>query len=197
MDAADLDLRERFERDGFVVLPGAVDPSTLERLRAAVEAHVAAHDHDRDREVFRTDDRDAGREEAFFASARGVRGFLEAEALDEAGELRGRGVEGCLDGLAGGHTLSLLPTREDPRERFDGGLEGGCPRLGGSGRLAGRGPLVAEGRAARGGQGAVGGEQVVGDVEWLIGNPENRLGAGHILGVEREAVRGMTVGVVR
>ena len=88
MDAADLDLRERFERDGFVVLPGAVDPSTLERLRAAVEAHVAAHDHDRDREVFRTDDRDAGREEAFFASARGVRGFLEAEALDEAGELR-------------------------------------------------------------------------------------------------------------
>ena len=88
MTAAPEDPRARFQEDGFVVLPRAVDDRTLDRLRGAIGRHVAAHDHDSDREVFRTDDRDAGREEAFFASARGVKGFLEAEALDEGGALR-------------------------------------------------------------------------------------------------------------
>jgi phytanoyl-CoA hydroxylase len=100
-------LRARYERDGFVVIEDAVGEEGLATLRGAVARLAAEHDPAEEREVFRTDDRDAGRDEAFFASARGVRGFLEAEALGPDGELvvpRDR----CLNKI--GHALhDLVP----------------------------------------------------------------------------------------
>lgn len=80
-------LAESYREQGFAVVEGALTRDACSGLLEAARRLVAAHDFDADREVFRTDDRDAGRDEAFFTSAREVRGFLEADALDEVGEL--------------------------------------------------------------------------------------------------------------
>lgn len=76
-----------FQTDGFVVLPGWIQPDQLAELTTCARRLAEEHDFERDRAVFRTDDADRGRDESFFASAREVRGFLEAGALDEEGEL--------------------------------------------------------------------------------------------------------------
>ena len=80
-------LSERYQEKGFAVIEGALSPDACSTLLEVARRLVAAHDFEADREVFRTDDRDAGRDEAFFASARGVRGFLEAGALGADGDL--------------------------------------------------------------------------------------------------------------
>ena len=77
-----------FEADGFTVLEEVLGSEARAALLATAQRLAAQHDFTADRAVFRTDDRDAGRDEAFFASARGVRGFLEAGALDEEGDLQ-------------------------------------------------------------------------------------------------------------
>jgi phytanoyl-CoA hydroxylase len=119
-------LRAQYERDGFVVLEAAVGEETLAGLRGMVARLVAEHDPEAEREVFRTDDRDAGRDEAFFASARGVRGFLEAGALGPDGELvvpRDR----CLNKI--GHALhDLVP---EVRELARSALVRDALRIGG------------------------------------------------------------------
>jgi phytanoyl-CoA hydroxylase len=76
-----------FQTDGFVVLPGCFGPEQLAPLADAARRLAAEHDFELDRAVFRTDDGDRGRDERFFASAREVRGFLEADALGPSGEL--------------------------------------------------------------------------------------------------------------
>ena len=80
-------LSRRYDEEGFAVIEDALPPEACSLLLETAHRLAAEHDFDSDREVFRTDDRDAGRDEAFFSSARGVRAFLEAGALDEAGEL--------------------------------------------------------------------------------------------------------------
>ena len=80
-------LSARYQEEGYALIEGALSPEACRVLLETARRLAAAHDFEADREVFRTDDRDAGREEAFFASARGVRGFLEAGALDADGEL--------------------------------------------------------------------------------------------------------------
>lgn len=80
-------LSRSYARDGFAVIEGALSAETCCALRAVARRLAAAHDFDSDREVFRTDDRDAGRDQGFFESARGVRCFLEADAVDAAGDL--------------------------------------------------------------------------------------------------------------
>ena len=78
---------ERFERDGYLVVPEAFDAQETALLRAAASDIVAAFDVDAHRSVFRTDDRDAGRDDYFFDSALQAHCFLEAGALDDAGKL--------------------------------------------------------------------------------------------------------------
>ena len=80
-------LQTNFHHDGFAIVERAIEPASVRSLREAALQIVDAFDLDRHRTVFRTDDRDAGRDEAFFASATGVHCFLEAEALDDEGEL--------------------------------------------------------------------------------------------------------------
>jgi phytanoyl-CoA hydroxylase len=81
------DLAAQFDEAGYAVIERAVPRAVLSVLGDTAQELALSHDFDADREVFRTDDRDSGRDRGFFASARGVRGFLEAEALDASGRL--------------------------------------------------------------------------------------------------------------
>ncbi|MDC0670451.1 phytanoyl-CoA dioxygenase family protein [Nannocystis radixulma] len=79
---------DEFREQGYLVLPGLVPGEALAAIEAAALAIVDRFDPAAERTVFSTKDRDAGRDDAFFASAEGVRCFLEEEALDVAGALR-------------------------------------------------------------------------------------------------------------
>jgi len=84
----DREQAERFETDGFLVLPDALAPDDIAQLRAAIGETVAGFDPVSHGSVFSTRDRDAGRDERFFRSSETVEYFLEEDALDEDGELR-------------------------------------------------------------------------------------------------------------
>jgi len=77
-----------FREHGFVVLPALVPRARIAEVQAAALAIVDRFDPASERTVFSTRDRDAGRDDKFFASAEGVRCFLEEDALDAAGALR-------------------------------------------------------------------------------------------------------------
>ncbi len=77
-----------WERDGFVVLPGAVDPAACDELREHVIAKLAAADPSVDGglTVFDTTSQDHAQEEYFLTSGDVVRWFLEDGAVVD-GEL--------------------------------------------------------------------------------------------------------------
>lgn len=77
-----------FREQGFVVLPALVPGAALASIQQAALAIVDRFDPATERSVFSTKDRDAGRDEAFFASAEDVRCFLEEDALDSTGALQ-------------------------------------------------------------------------------------------------------------
>jgi phytanoyl-CoA hydroxylase len=79
--------RERFDRDGYLVLEGAIDTGSLEAIRGAAARIVDAFDPLRHRTVFSTKDRDRGRDRYFMESAEAVHCFLEEEAVDADGRL--------------------------------------------------------------------------------------------------------------
>ena len=90
MSAVSLDslsLATQFQADGYVVLEDAIDPAAIAALRSAAAQLVDDFDIDNNRTTFSTDDRDAGRDEYFFASAEQASCFLEAGAIDETGAL--------------------------------------------------------------------------------------------------------------
>jgi phytanoyl-CoA hydroxylase len=77
-----------WERDGFVVLPGAVDPAACDELRAHVVAQLAAADPSIDGglTVFDTTQQGHAQEQYFLTSGDVVRWFLEDGAVVD-GEL--------------------------------------------------------------------------------------------------------------
>lgn len=78
---------DEFRAEGFVVLPRLVAAEALASIRGAALAIVDRFDPEAERTVFTTKDRDAGRDDVFFASAEGVRCFLEEGARDGEGRL--------------------------------------------------------------------------------------------------------------
>lgn len=78
----------QLREQGYLVLPSLVPEEALASIRRATQAILERFDPAVERSVFSTKDRDAGRDEAFFASAEGVRCLLEEGALDDAGALR-------------------------------------------------------------------------------------------------------------
>jgi len=78
---------ESFGRNGFIVLPNLLHATDMTMLKEAALQIVADFDVSRHRSVFSTTDRDRSRDDYFFASAEAVHCFLEAEALDETGQL--------------------------------------------------------------------------------------------------------------
>lgn len=78
---------DEFREQGFVVLPRLIAAEKLAAIRGAALAIVDRFDPEAERTVFTTRDRDAGRDDVFFASAEGVRCFLEEGARDAGGRL--------------------------------------------------------------------------------------------------------------
>lgn len=77
----------QFRDDGYLVVENAFTPAQIAGVKQAALDIVADFDADLHRTVFKTSDRDAGRDDYFFDSAEAVHCFLEEGALDEDGEL--------------------------------------------------------------------------------------------------------------
>lgn len=79
------DRKARFERDGFLVLPGFVDPSECAVLMTRANELVRSVDLDALRSVFSTTEQLRTADDYFLGSGDTIRYFLEAEALSPAG----------------------------------------------------------------------------------------------------------------
>ncbi len=78
---------QSFTQQGFIVLEGALPQAEVESIRSAALRIVEQFDVDQHRTVFSTSDRDRGRDSYFMDSAENVSCFLEADALDDNGQL--------------------------------------------------------------------------------------------------------------
>ena len=78
---------KQYNEQGFVVLENAIDATDIATLKAAALEIVDDFDIEQNQSVFSTRDRDAGRDEYFFDSAENCHCFLEADALNDAGQL--------------------------------------------------------------------------------------------------------------
>lgn len=80
--------RERYARDGFLVLPDFKSPGQIAALRRRAEAIVEAFDPLESRAIFTTKDQAAASDAWFLGSDNTVRCFFEEEAFGEDGQLR-------------------------------------------------------------------------------------------------------------
>jgi len=76
-----------YHNQGYLVLENAIAGEDIEKLRAAALDIVEHFDIDQNRSVFKTTDRDSGRDDYFFNSAESIHCFLEEDALDADGTL--------------------------------------------------------------------------------------------------------------
>jgi phytanoyl-CoA hydroxylase len=77
----------RFHEQGFLVMENAFSHREINSVKQAALGIVNDFDISQNRTVFKTTDRDAGRDDYFFNSAENVYCFLEEGALDETGQL--------------------------------------------------------------------------------------------------------------
>ena len=81
MALSDEDIAQ-FREQGFLSIERVFSPAQMDALRQAALAIVDDFDAEAHKSVFRTDDRDSGRDDYFFDSAEAVHCFLEAGAVD-------------------------------------------------------------------------------------------------------------------
>jgi phytanoyl-CoA hydroxylase len=80
--------RARYQRDGFLVLPGFKRPEQIAALRRRAEEIVDAFDPSQSRAVFTTRDQASASDAWFLGSDNTVRCFFEEEAFGPDGQLR-------------------------------------------------------------------------------------------------------------
>jgi len=78
---------DHYHDQGYLVLEKAIAKEDIARLKAAAFEIVDHFDIDNNRTVFKTSDRDSGRDDYFFNSAENIHCFLEEDALDEGSNL--------------------------------------------------------------------------------------------------------------
>jgi phytanoyl-CoA hydroxylase len=78
---------QQFRDEGYLVIRDAFDEKTRQPLRQAIDRIVDEFDPQLHSTVFKTTDRDAGRDEVFFRSAESIECFLEEGAVDGQGQL--------------------------------------------------------------------------------------------------------------
>lgn len=79
--------KQHYHSQGYLVLENAIQLQDIEKLKAAALEIVDNFDIDNNRTVFKTNDRDSGRDDYFFNSAEDTCCFLEEDALDVDGNL--------------------------------------------------------------------------------------------------------------
>ena len=79
--------KQFYEEQGFLVLKKAIEERHLSVLKEAALAIIDDFDIRNHRTIFKTTDRDSGRDDYFFDSAENIHCFLEEGALNENGEL--------------------------------------------------------------------------------------------------------------
>ena len=80
--------RGRFQRDGYLVIPGFKSMEDIARLRERAAQLVDQFDADENRNIFTTQDQEAATDSYFLGSDNTIRCFFEEEAFDETGRLR-------------------------------------------------------------------------------------------------------------
>ncbi len=83
-----MSLRERFEGDGFIVVPGFTSGVAVAELRARAAEIVDAFDPAESTAIFTTRDESTKSNDYFLTSGDKVRCFFEEEAFDASGALR-------------------------------------------------------------------------------------------------------------
>lgn len=78
---------ERYERDGFLVIPDFVTRDVCARVKARAKHILTSFDPDANRSVFTTNEQERHADEQFMASATGIHCFFEEEAFGPDGRL--------------------------------------------------------------------------------------------------------------
>jgi phytanoyl-CoA hydroxylase len=79
---------EQYHRDGFLVIPGFVDRTACDELKAAANQIVSDFQPSGERTIFTTSEQERVSNGEFLASGSGVWCFFEEEAFDEHGTPR-------------------------------------------------------------------------------------------------------------
>ena len=80
-------LKDQYLGQGYAVMEGVIPQSAIDSIQKAAARIVEEFDISAHRSVFSTKDRDRGRDDYFMQSAEAVHCFLEADALDDVGNL--------------------------------------------------------------------------------------------------------------
>jgi phytanoyl-CoA hydroxylase len=82
------DVKQRFQRDGYLVVPDFKGPAEIAAVRARAEAIVEAFDPAGSRKIFSTTDQGRHTDDYFLSSGDQIRCFFEEAAFDENGALK-------------------------------------------------------------------------------------------------------------